>query len=68
MASDGSGRSRDEIIAILFAAAMSGDVESYAKERNLDLAVLRMWRSRYIADYANYMEAVLYKIKDQIDY
>ena len=64
---DGSPYSRDEIIALLFGAAMSGNPEKFARDNELDLTILRMWKSRYIIDYANYMEAVLYRIKDQID-
>jgi hypothetical protein len=65
---DGTGRSRDEIIALLFSAAMSDDIETFADESGVDIAQLRMWKSLYIADYVRYLEAVLVKIKDQIDY
>jgi hypothetical protein len=60
--------SRDEIVALLFGAAMSGNAEAFAHERGIDLATLRQWKLQYISDYVRYLEAVLYRIKDQIDY
>ena len=47
---------------------MSGNVEAFALERGIDLAKLRQWKLQYISDYVRYLEAVLYRIKDQIDY
>ena len=63
-----AGRSRDEIVALLFGAAMSGDVEKFAGERGIDIAHLRQWKAQYLSDYVRYLEAVLFRIKDQIDY
>jgi predicted GIY-YIG superfamily endonuclease len=60
--------SRDEIVALLFSAAMSGNVEAFARERGIEVATLRQWKLQYISDYVRYLEAVLYRIKDQIDY
>jgi hypothetical protein len=62
------GTSRDEIIALLFKAAMSGDVQAFAEENDLDVAQLRTLRLRYIEDYVSFLEAMLFKIQDQIDY
>jgi hypothetical protein len=62
------GNSRDEIIALLFKAAMSGDVHAFAEENGLDVAQLRTLRLRYIEDYTSFLEAMLFKIQDQIDY
>lgn len=62
------GHSRDEIVALLFSAAMSGNVEAFAGEHGIDVATLRQWKLQYISDYVRYLEAVLYRIKDQIDY
>jgi hypothetical protein len=63
-----AGHSRDEIVALLFSAAMSGNPNAFAKENHLDPALLRTWKLQYLADYVRYLEAVLYRIKDQIDY
>lgn len=63
-----STRSRDEIVALLFGAAMSGNVDAFARESGVDVAMLRQWKLQYISDYVRYLEAVLYRIKDQIDY
>lgn len=65
---DARGRSRDEIVALLFSAAMSGNAEAFARERGIDPATLRQWKLQYISDYVRYLEAVLFRIKDQIDY
>lgn len=65
---DGQRTGGGEIVALLFKAAMSGDVPAFAHENGLDVSLLRTWRLRYIEDYARYLEAVLYKIQDQIDY
>jgi hypothetical protein len=62
------GKSRDEIVALLFSAAMSGDVLQFAVENDLDVATLRQWKLRHIEDYVQFLEAILYRIKDQIDY
>jgi hypothetical protein len=62
------GRSRDEIIALLFSATMSGNADAFAKEKGIDPAMLRQWKVQYLSDYVRYLEAVLYRIKDQIDY
>jgi len=62
------GRSRDEIVALLFGAAMSGDIEEFAREREIDIAHLRQWKAQYLSDYVRYLEAVLFRIQDQIDY
>ena len=65
---DVAGRSREEIIALLFSAAMSGNIEKFAAERGVDVAHLRQWKLQYLSDYVRYLEAVLFRIKDQIDY
>jgi len=62
------GRSRDEIIALLFSATMSGNPDAFAKENGIDPALMRQWKVQYLSDYVRYLEAVLYRIKDQIDY
>jgi hypothetical protein len=61
-------RSRDEIVAFLFSATMSGNAETYAAQNGVANAVLRQWKVQYLADYVRYLEAVLLRIKDQIDY
>ena len=47
---------------------MSANVEAFADEQGIDLALLRQWKLQYISDYVRYLEAVLYRIKDRIDY
>ena len=59
---------RDEIIAVLFQAAMSGDIQRFAHENAIEVSTLRQWKVRYLEDYLQYLEAVLFRIQDQIDY
>ncbi len=59
---------RDEIVALLFQSAMSGDPHAFAIENGIDIATLRQWKLRHMDDYVQFLEAVLYRIKDQIDY
>jgi hypothetical protein len=47
---------------------MRGDMQAFAHENGLDVSQLRAWRLRYLEDYARYLEAVLFTIKDQLDY
>jgi hypothetical protein len=63
-----AGRSREEIVALLFGAAMSGNAEKFAAGHGIDIAQLRQWKLQYLSDYVRYLEAVLFRIKDQIDY
>jgi hypothetical protein len=63
-----SGHTRDEIVALLFSAAMSGNADAFATANHIDPATLRTWKLQYLSDYVRYLEAVLYRIKDQIDY
>jgi hypothetical protein len=63
-----SGRTRDEIVALLFSAAMSGNADAFAHQNGIEPATLRTWKLQYISDYVRYLEAVLFRIKDQIDY
>ncbi len=65
---DATKLSRDEIVALLFQAAMSGDVEAFARENAIEIGMLRQWKLRHLEDYVQFLEAVLYRIKDQIDY
>lgn len=61
-------RSRDEILALLFQASMSGNVQHWADANGVEIKTLRQWKVRYLEDYVAFLEAVLYRIKDQIDY
>jgi hypothetical protein len=65
---EAKARTRDEVIALVFSATMSGNPDSYAKENGIDPGMLRQWKLQYLSDYVRYLEAVLYRIKDQIDY
>jgi hypothetical protein len=68
MAFDAAGASRDEIVALLFQASMSGDLKRFAHDNGIDVATLRQLKVRHLEDYVSFLEAVLFRIKDQIDY
>ena len=53
---------------MLVSAAMSGDSDAYAQKHGIEPAQMRGWKVQYISDYVRYLEAVLFRIKDQIDY
>jgi hypothetical protein len=61
-------QTRDEIVALVFQAAMSGDVARFAAENGIDVATLRHLKLRHMEDYVAFLEAVLFRIKDQVDY
>jgi hypothetical protein len=63
-----ANQTRDETVALVFQAAMSGDVARFAAENGVDVATLRQLKLRHMEDYVAFLEAVLFRIKDQVDY
>jgi|GEM_PF-1141817 hypothetical protein len=55
--------SSDEIVVILFQAAMSGDAAAYAREHQLDPKLLDMWKFTHAQEYIGYLEKLLRVIK-----
>lgn len=53
----------DEIVAMLFSAAMSGDETAWATERELDPKLLTMWKFTHSQEYIVYLEGVLRMIR-----
>ncbi len=49
----------DEIVAILFRAAMSGDRDAYAAEHDLDPKLLEMWTFTHSREYIAHLEKLL---------
>ena len=49
----------DEIVAILFRAAMSGDRDAYAIEQGLDPKLLEMWTFTHSREYITHLEKLL---------
>jgi len=49
----------EEIVAILFRAAMSGDRDRYAAEHDLDPKLLEMWTFTHSREYITHLENLL---------
>lgn len=61
--SDAVEPSPDEIVVVLFQAAMSGDAAKYAREHGLDPKLLDMWKFTHAQEYIAYLEKLLRVIK-----
>ncbi len=55
----------DEIVAILFRAAMSGDRDAYAIEQGLDPKLLEMWTFTHSREYIAHLEKLLRMMKNR---
>jgi hypothetical protein len=55
----------EEIVAILFRAAMSGDRDTYAKEQDLDPKLLELWTFTHSAEYIAHLEKILRMMKNR---
>ena len=55
----------EEIVAILFRAAMSGDREMYAREHDLDPKLLELWTFTHSREYIAHLEKLLRMMKDR---
>lgn len=51
--------SAEEIVAILFRAAMSGDRDRYAQEHDLDPKLLELWTFTHSREYIAHLEKLL---------
>jgi hypothetical protein len=51
--------SSEEIVAILFRAAMSGDRDAYAREHDLDPKLLELWTFTHSREYITHLEKLL---------
>jgi hypothetical protein len=57
------GPSTEQIIAVLFQAAMSGDDAAWARANDVDPKLLQMWRFTHAQEYIAYLEGVLRTIR-----
>ena len=53
----------DQIVAMLFAAAMSGDEAAWARAKDIDPKLLAMWKFTHAQEYITYLEKVLRMIR-----
>jgi hypothetical protein len=57
--------SAEEIVTILFRAAMSGDRDRYAREHDLDPKLLELWTFTHSREYIAHLEKLLRLMKDR---
>jgi hypothetical protein len=55
--------STEQIIAVLFQAAMTGDETAWAHAHDVDPKLLQMWRFTHAQEYIAYLEKVLRTIR-----
>jgi hypothetical protein len=55
----------EEIVAILFRAAMSGDRDRYATEHDLDPKLLEMWTFTHSREYIAHLENLLRMMRNR---
>ncbi len=63
--SDAAEPSPDEIVTVLFQAAMSGNAAKYAQDHQLDPKLLDMWKFTHAQEYITYLEKLLRVIKSR---
>ncbi len=62
-ANDGDEPTSEQIVAILFQAAMSGDEGAWASAADIDPKLLQMWKFTHAQEYIAYLEKVLRMMK-----
>jgi hypothetical protein len=53
----------EQIVAVLFGAAMSGDEAAWAQANGVDPKLVQMWRFTHAQEYISYLEKVLRMIR-----
>ncbi len=53
----------EQVVAILFQAAMSGDEAAWARANDADPKLLQMWKFTHAQEYITYLEKVLRMIR-----
>jgi hypothetical protein len=62
---DGAEPTSDDIVAMLFGAAMSGDEAAWAQANDVDPKLLQMWKFTHAQEYIIYLEKVLRMIRSR---
>ena len=57
----------DQVVALLFQAAMSGDEAAFARSNELDPKLFQMWKFTHAQEYITYLEKVLRLIKSRAE-
>jgi hypothetical protein len=53
----------EQIVALLFGAAMSGDESAWSRENAIDPKLLQYWKFTHAQEYIAYLETVLRMMK-----
>lgn len=61
------GPTDDEIVTLLFNAAMSGDVDAFALKHELDPKLLQMWKHTHAQEYIAFLEKLLRAIRQRAE-
>lgn len=64
-ADDGGEPSSEQVVAILFQAAMSGDEVAWARANDVDPKLVQMWKFTHAQEYITYLEKVLRMIRSR---
>jgi hypothetical protein len=62
---NGEEPASEQIVALLFGAAMSGDEVAWAQAGGIDPKLLQMWKFTHAQEYITYLEKVLRMIKNR---
>jgi hypothetical protein len=62
---DNTEATTEQIVAILFQAAMSGSDSDWARANEVDPKLLQMWKFTHAQEYIAYLEKVLRMIKSR---
>lgn len=62
-ASDSGEPTSEQITAMLFSAAMSGDEAAWARDNEIDPKLLQMWKFTHAQEYIIYLEKLLRMIR-----
>jgi len=66
-AQSGDEITSDQVVALLFQAAMSGDEGAFARKNELDPKLFQMWKFTHAQEYITYLEKVLRLIKTRAE-
>jgi len=61
------GPSDEEIVTLLFNAAMSGNIDAFAKKHELDPKLLQMWKHTHAQEYIAFLEKILRVIRQRAE-
>jgi len=61
------GPTDEEVVTLLFNAAMSGDVDAFTTKHELDPKLLQMWKHTHAQEYIAFLEKLLRVIRKRAE-